>query len=145
MRTYLTHKRPTILITPEQDSIWLQLHETTWVKAHDWKQSPCELKIHRKWSYSTNIWVICFTTMKSKLIWRFRKSRRCGFPVEKFKGCDDGQVSRLLQRMGLMEGREVGGESGLPSKPFVAFTSVSNFIVLCNLIKVVQLVRKCPN
>lgn len=83
--------------------------------------------------------------MKSKLIWRFRKSRRCGFPVEKFKGCDDGQVSRLLQRMGLMEGREVRGKSGLPSKPFVAFTSVSNFIVLCNLIKVVQLVRKCPN
>lgn len=83
--------------------------------------------------------------MKSKFIWRFRKSRRCGFPVDKFKGYDDGQVSRLLQRMGLMEGREVGGESGLSSKPFMAFASVSNFIVLCNLIKVAQLVRKCPN
>lgn len=44
-----------------------------------------------------------------------------------------------------MEGREVGGESGLSSKPFVVFASVSNFIVLCNLIKVAQLVRKCPN
>ena len=83
--------------------------------------------------------------MKSKLIWRFRKSRRCGFPVEMFKGCDDGQVSRLLQGMGVMKDMEVGGESGLPSKLFVAFTTVSNCIALCNLIKVAQLVRKCPN
>ena len=62
-----------------------------------------------------------------------------------FKGCDDVQVSRLLQGMGVMKDMEVGGESGLPSKPFVAFTTVSNCIALCNLIKVAQLVRKCPN
>lgn len=62
-----------------------------------------------------------------------------------FKGCDDGQVSRLLQRMGLMEGMEVGGENGLPYKPFVAFISGSHCIALCNLIKVAQFVRKCLN
>lgn len=38
--------------------------------------------------------------------------------------------------MGLIEGKEVGGESGMPYKPFVAFICDSHCIALCNLIKV---------
>lgn len=65
--------------------------------------------------------------------------------MQMFTGCDDGQVTRLLHRTGLMVDMEVGRMSGLPYNPFVTYTSVSNSIVICNLIKVAQLVTKYLN
>ena len=139
-------QRHIILMTGKQDSIWLQLPEEPWLRACSWEQSHCELEKHRKWSllYSAEIWVICFTAIKSKLIWRFRNSRRCAVPVQMFTGCDDGWVNSLLQRIGLMVDMEVRGENEtLLCNPFVIFRSVSNSIVIWSRLH--SWVSQCPN